>query len=80
MFDMAQITNKKIKDFISKKYSNHIDYDGVKIERNKDKAGYDIDVKIISFGRKITWFQGNERDDFFERFENHTNWQLGIKG
>lgn len=76
---MARITNKKIKEFIAEKYSNHIDYDGVKIDRNRDETGYDLDIKIISFGRKLTWFQGDERDDFFERFESHTNWQLGVR-
>lgn len=73
---MARITNKKIKQYISENYGGYIEYDGVKIERNVD--GYDIDVKIISYGRKITWFQGNERDDFFEMFKTHTDWQLGM--
>ena len=74
---MTKITNKKIKQYISENYGEHIEYDGIKIERNVD--GCDIDVKIISYGRKITWFQGDERDDFFERFKTHTNWQLGIR-
>ena len=76
---MARITNKKIKEFIAEKYGKHIEYDGVKINRNKDETGYDLDIKIISFGRKLTWFRGDERDSFFESFEKHTNWQLGIR-
>tara|TARA_B110000977_G_scaffold86002_1_gene114627 strand:+ start:7166 stop:7393 length:228 start_codon:yes stop_codon:yes gene_type:complete len=72
---MAKITNKKIKEFIFEKYDAHIEYDGVKIERNID--GYDIDVKIISFGRKICWFQGDNYN-FFESMETQINWQLCI--
>tara|TARA_R110002124_G_C8696278_1_gene493540 strand:+ start:386 stop:607 length:222 start_codon:yes stop_codon:yes gene_type:complete len=73
---MAKVTNKKIKEFISENYDSHIEYDGVKIERDVD--GYDIDVKIISYGRKIAWFQGDEYG-FFERFRTHLNWQLQIR-
>jgi hypothetical protein len=73
---MTKITNKKIKEFISEKYDSHIEYDGVKIERDVD--GYEIDVKIISFGRKIAWFQSNNYN-FFENMETHINWQLDIR-
>ncbi len=73
-----KITDKQIKDFISKNYGEHIEYDGVKIERNKTSFGNKIDVRIISFGKKITWFQGYEDDKFWSKFDIHTKWQLQI--
>ena len=76
---MGKITNKKIKDFIKEKYGNHIEYDGVKIIRDKNETGYDLDIKIISYGRKLCWFQGDENENFFRTYEINTNWQLGIR-
>ena len=73
-----KITDKEIKSFIKEKYSDAIDYDGVRIEREERKFGIKIDVKIISFGKKIAHFQGYETDKFFEQYEIHTNWQLGV--
>jgi len=75
---MAKITNKEIKDFIEEKYSEHIEYDGIKIERFEKFGSDKIDIKVISYGRKIGWFEGFNDETLFKNMENHFNWQFSV--
>ncbi|MFV0377783.1 MAG: hypothetical protein ACK5JD_10845 [Mangrovibacterium sp.] len=75
---MAKITDKAIREFFKENYSDVVEYDGLKIEREKTKWGVQIDVKVISMGRKIAWFQGVDNEQFFEKYKTHTDWQLRV--
>ena len=74
-----KITNSSIKKFISDRYGDVIEYDGVKIERKvRHGKWHVVDVKIVSFGRKIGWFEGHDEEDFFDKMKIHFDWQFGV--
>ena len=74
-----KITNNKIEEWFKNKYSDDIEYDGLKIIRTERRGGKSIEVKVISFGRKVGWFEGDESDRFFKEAENHFDWQFCIR-
>ena len=73
---MVKITDKAIKEFFQNNYSEVVEYDGIKITREDTKWGVKIEVKVISMGRKIAWFEGIENEKFFDKYKTHTDWQL----
>ena len=73
---MFKITDKQIKEFFKNRYSELVEYDGIKITREETKWGVQIDVKVISCGKKICWFQGLENEKFFNKYTIHTDWQV----
>jgi hypothetical protein len=75
---MKAITNAQIEEWFKNNFSQHVEYDGLKIERFEKYGRKYADVKVISFGRKVGWFEGCLDEDFFQSAFTHFKWQFNV--